>query len=144
MQHDQIIGKVQALTGLPDRGSAEMATRAVLTTLAERLPSGLTDHVAAQLPPPLAAPMRQAMDSAAEGAEGPRATSGERFGLTTFAGRIAGRAETDEDAALREAAAVLEVLDAALTPELTEKVAAALPKDIGSLLPVARAAEDTR
>ncbi|MEU5521465.1 DUF2267 domain-containing protein [Streptomyces sp. NPDC047860] len=141
MQHDQIIGKVQALTGLPDRGSAEMATRAVLTTLAERLPSGLTDHVAAQLPPPLAAPMRQATDSAAEG---PRATSGERFGLTTFAGRIAGRAETDEDAALREAAAVLEVLDAALTPELTEKVAAALPKDIGSLLPVARAAEDTR
>ncbi|WP_425385668.1 DUF2267 domain-containing protein [Streptomyces marokkonensis] len=131
---------MQALTRLPDRGSAETATRAVLTTLAERLPSGLTDHVAAQLPPTLAAPMRQARDSVAEGAA---TTSGERFGLTTFAGRIAGRAETDEDAALREAAAVLEVLDAALTPELTEKVAAALPKDIGALLPVGRAAEDT-
>ncbi|KES09062.1 hypothetical protein BU52_03155 [Streptomyces toyocaensis] len=140
MQHDQIIGKVQALTRLPDRGSAETATRAVLTTLAERLPSGLTDHVAAQLPPTLAAPMRQARDSATEGAA---ATSGERFGLTTFAGRIAGRTETDEDAALREAAAVLEVLDAALAPELTEKVAAALPRDIGALLPAGRAAEDT-
>lgn len=144
MQHDQIIGKVQALTRLPDRGSAEMATRAVLTTLAERLPPGLTDHVAAQLPPTLAAPMREARDSAAEDAEDPTATTGERFGLTTFAGRIAGRAETDEDAALREAAAVLEVLDAALTPELTEKVAAALPKDIGGLLPVGRAGEETR
>lgn len=143
MQHDQIIGKVQALTRLPDRGSAEMATRAVLTTLAERLPPGLTDHVAAQLPPTLAAPMREAKDSAAEGAGGPTATTGERFGLTTFAGRIAGRAETDEDAALREAAAVLEVLDAALTPELTEKVAAALPKDIGGLLPAGRADGET-
>ncbi|MBT3150478.1 DUF2267 domain-containing protein [Streptomyces sp. CHD11] len=134
MHHDQIIGKVQALTRLPDRGSAEMATRAVLTTLAERLPSGLTDHVAAQLPPTLAAPMRQA---------GEATGGGERFGLTTFAGRIAGRAETDEDAALREAAAVLEVLDAALAPELTEKVVAALPKDIGGLLPVGRAAEES-
>ncbi|MGW4026284.1 DUF2267 domain-containing protein [Streptomyces sp. NPDC005009] len=130
MQHDEFIGKVQALTQLPDRGTSERATRAVLSTLAERLPSGLAGHVAAQLPPTLAAPMRQT-------------TSGERFDLTTFAGRIAGRAETDEDAAVREAAAVLEVLDAALTPELTEKLVAALPRDIGGLLPVGRAADDT-
>ncbi|KOV25516.1 DUF2267 domain-containing protein [Streptomyces heliomycini] len=129
MQHDEFIGKVQALTRLPDRGTSERATRAVLSTLAERLPAGLAGHVAAQLPPTLAAPMRQT-------------TSGERFDLTTFAGRIAGRAETDEDAAVREAAAVLEVLDAALTPELTEKLAAALPRDIGGLLPVGRA-DDT-
>lgn len=130
MQHDEFIGKVQALTRLPDRGTSERATQAVLSTLAERLPSGLAGHVAAQLPPTLAAPMRQT-------------TSGERFDLTTFAGRIAGRAETDEDAAVREAAAVLEVLDAALTPELTEKLAAALPRDIGGLLPVGRATDDT-
>ncbi|MEW2075296.1 DUF2267 domain-containing protein [Streptomyces sp. NPDC012403] len=130
MQHDEFIGKVQALTRLPDRGTSEQATRAVLSTLAERLPSGLAGHVAAQLPPTLAAPMRQT-------------TSGERFDLTTFAGRIAGRAETDEDAAVREAAAVLEVLDAALTPELTEKLVAALPRDIGNLLPAGRAADDT-
>ncbi|MER7488349.1 DUF2267 domain-containing protein [Streptomyces sp. NPDC126497] len=130
MQHDEFIGKVQALTRLPDRGTSERATRAVLSTLAERLPAGLAGHVAAQLPPTLAAPMRQTV-------------SGERFDLTAFAGRIAGRAETDEDAAVREAAAVLEVLDAALTPELTEKLVAALPRDIGGLLPAGRAAEDT-
>ncbi|MFD7704439.1 DUF2267 domain-containing protein [Streptomyces caelestis] len=129
MQHDEFIGKVQALTRLPDRGTSERATRAVLSTLAERLPAGLAGHVAAQLPPTLAAPMRET-------------TSGERFDLTTFAGRIAGRAETDEDAAVREAAAVLEVLDAALTPELTEKLVAALPRDIGGLLPAGRA-DDT-
>ncbi|MET7295694.1 DUF2267 domain-containing protein [Streptomyces griseoloalbus] len=140
MHHDEIIGKVQALSRLPDRGSADRATRAVLSTLAERLPPGLAGHVAAQLPPTLAGPMRQATDSAADG---PVSSSGERFGLTTFVGRIAGRAETDENAALREAAAVLEVLDAALAPELTEKVAGALPADIRGLLPVGRATEDT-
>ncbi|MGV9347057.1 DUF2267 domain-containing protein [Streptomyces spiralis] len=139
MRHDEMIGKVQALAQLPDRGSAERATRAVLSTLAERLPSGLADHVAAQLPHELAAPMREVTQSAAAG--GTHA-SGERFDLTVFAGRIAGRAGTDEDAAVREAAAVLEVLDAALAPELTEKVGGALPADIRELLPAGRATEE--
>jgi uncharacterized protein (DUF2267 family) len=139
MRHDEMIGKVQALAQLPDRGSADRATRAVLSSLAERVPSGLADHVAAQLPPELAAPMRQVRDSSAGGRPG---TSGERFDLTAFAGRIAGRAGTDEQAAVREAAAVLEVLDAALTPELTEKLAGALPADIRELLPAGRAVED--
>ncbi|MEU0602299.1 DUF2267 domain-containing protein [Streptomyces sp. NPDC006393] len=139
MRHDEMIGKVQALARLPDRGSAERATRAVLSTLAERLPSGLADHVAAQLPHELAAPMREVTQSVA--GESTHA-SGERFDLTVFAGRIAGRAGTDEDAAVREAAAVLEVLDAALAPELTEKVSGALPADIRELLPVGRAMEE--
>jgi uncharacterized protein (DUF2267 family) len=136
MRHDEMIGKVQALAQLPDRGSADRATRAVLGTLAERLPAGLADHVAAQLPPELAAPMRQASESSVS--ERSR-TSGERFDLTAFAGRVAGRAGTDEDAALSETAAVMEVLDAALTPELTVKVAGVLPSDIRELLPVGRA-----
>ncbi|MEU5702112.1 DUF2267 domain-containing protein [Streptomyces aurantiacus] len=141
MRHDEMIGKVQALAQLPDRGSADRATRAVLITLAERLPSGLAEHMSAQLPPELADPMRQAAELPS--ADGRSHTSGERFDLTVFAGRIAGRAGTDEDAALREAAAVLEVLDAALTPELNEKVAGVLPADIRLLLPSGRAAEAT-
>ncbi|CAL9642832.1 DUF2267 domain-containing protein [Streptomyces sp. Tu 3180] len=140
MQHDQMIGKVQALAQLPDRGSAEQATRAVLRTLAERLPSGLADHMAAQLPSALGAAVRETVGSSADDHPG---TSGERFDLTVFAGRIAGRAETDEDTAVREAAAVLEVLDAALAPELTEKVAGALPADIRALLPAGRTTDDT-
>ncbi|MER6524010.1 DUF2267 domain-containing protein [Streptomyces sp. NPDC001508] len=136
MQHDEMVGKVQALTRLPGRGPAERATRAVLATLAERLPPGLADHLAAQLPPELAASIREVTDSASAGASKPAA---ERFDLTTFAGRIAGRAGTDEDAALREATAVLEVLDAALAPELMEHVSGALPADIRELLPSGRA-----
>ncbi|MBC7273366.1 MAG: DUF2267 domain-containing protein [Streptomyces sp.] len=131
MQHDEMIGKVQALTRLPGRGPAERATQAVLTTLAERLPSGLAGHMAAQLPPGLAAPVRQA-------AEAPT----ERFDLTTLAGRIAARAGTDEDMAVREASAVFEVLDAALAPELMDHVAEALPADIRELLPAGRAGEE--
>ncbi|PZH18680.1 DUF2267 domain-containing protein [Streptomyces sp. NTH33] len=139
MRHDEIIGNVQALAQLPDRAAAGRAVRAVLSTLAERLPSGLAEHVAAQLPPELAASVRQAAESSAGGRS---PTSGERFGLTVFAGRIAGRAGTDEDTAVREATAVMEVLDAALTPELTGKIAAVLPADIRELLPADRAAEN--
>ncbi|MEU1403177.1 DUF2267 domain-containing protein [Streptomyces sp. NPDC005728] len=138
MHHDELIGKVQVLAQLPDRRSAERTTHAVVSTLAERLPSGLARHVAAQLPPDLAAAMRQAADASAGADAG---TSGEVFGLTVFAGRIADRAGTDEDAALRDAAAVLEVLDAALAPELTERIDAALPADIRELLPMERAVE---
>lgn len=139
MQHDEMIGKVQALAQLPDRGSTERATRAVLSTLAERLPTGLADHMAAQLSPELADVVRQASG----GGGGSAKDAGERFGLTEFAGRVAARGGTGEDAAVREAAAVLEVLDAALTPELTEKVAGALPADIRELMPVSRATEET-
>ncbi|MBB5939789.1 uncharacterized protein (DUF2267 family) [Streptomyces zagrosensis] len=135
-----MIGKVQALAQLPGRGPAERATQAVLSTLAERLPPGLADHMAAQLPPELAASARQATGASADGTAD---STGERFDLTTFVGRVAGRAGTDEDMAVREAAAVLEVLDAALAPELTQKVAGALPADIRELMPVSRAAEST-
>ncbi|MFF9606289.1 DUF2267 domain-containing protein [Streptomyces sp. NPDC014684] len=141
MRHDEMIGKVRTLARLPDSGTAERATRAVVSTLSERLPSGLARHVAAQLPPDLAAAMRRAAD-AADAAGAGSGHAGERFGLAVFAGRIADRAGTDEDTALREAAAVLEVLDAALAPELTERMAGALPSDIRELLPVERAMGD--
>ncbi|WP_330177229.1 DUF2267 domain-containing protein [Streptomyces sp. NBC_01498] len=137
MHHDEMIGKIQALARLPDRGSTERATRAVLRTLGERLPAGLADHVAAQLPPDLAACLRRPAESAAAG--GRDTGSGERFDLVAFTGRVSDRAGTGEDAALRESAAVLEVLDAALSPELMDKIAAALPVDIGALLPSGRA-----
>ncbi|MBV6699800.1 DUF2267 domain-containing protein [Kitasatospora aureofaciens] len=137
MKYDEIIATVQELTGLPDRAAAARATKAVLLTLGERLPSGLAAHVAAQLPPELAAPVREAMQEA--DTEGRTHASAERFGLPVFAGRVADRAGTSEDGGIREAAAVLEVLDAALAPELMDKLAAVLPHDIAELLPSGRA-----
>ncbi|NGO12622.1 DUF2267 domain-containing protein [Streptomyces sp. HC44] len=137
MRHDELIAKVRERAELPDRGSAEQATRAVLSTLAERIPEGLADHLAAQLPSDLAESIRERASSADRSQE--RRGAGERFDLTVFAGRVAWRAGVPEDVALREAVAVFEVLDAAVAPEEMEKVASVLPPDIRTLLPVARA-----
>ncbi|MBV7700146.1 DUF2267 domain-containing protein [Streptomyces sp. TRM70350] len=139
MRHDEMIGKVQALAHLPDRGSTELATRSVLQTLAERVPTGLADHMAAQLPRDLAACIHEVTDSATS--DGRPSGAGERFDLTAFAGRVAVRAGTTEDRALRYCAAVLEVLDAAVSPEEMRKLTDALPADIRELLPTARADE---
>lgn len=139
MRHDEMIGKVQALAHLPDRGSTERVTRSVLQTLAERLPVGLADHLAAQLPQDLAAHIRETTASAAS--EGRPSGVGEPFDLTAFAGRVAVRAETTEDTALEYCAAVLEVLDAAVSPDEMRKLVGALPADIRELLPAARADE---
>ncbi|GAA2823585.1 DUF2267 domain-containing protein [Kitasatospora sp. CM 4170] len=138
MKYDEIIATVQQLTGLPDRAAAARATAAVLQTLGERLPAGLATHVAAQLPPELATPVREAAHQAEE--HGLAHASGERFSLAVFAGRVAARAGTSDDGGILESAAVLEVLDAALAPELMDKIAAVLPHDIAELLPSRRAA----
>lgn len=137
MRHDEMIGKVQALSRLPDRGSAERATGAVLRTLGERLAPGLAEHVAAQLPPALGVHLRAAAQEATR--EGHDRSAGERFGLTAFTGRVSGRAGVPDDVAIQESTAVLEVLDGALSPELMDKVAADLSADLGELLPSGRA-----
>ncbi|MCF6523383.1 DUF2267 domain-containing protein [Streptomyces sp. JJ36] len=138
MRYDELIGQVQAQAGLPDRGAAEHAARAVLRTLTERVPDGLARNLSAQLPEELVSPLGA---DAAEPAAAPpeRSGSGERFDLTAFAGRVAWRSGVSEDAALRQTAAVLEVLDAAVAPEEMEKVAEVLPPDIRELLPTERA-----
>lgn len=137
MRHDELIGQVQARAGLPDRGSAEHAVRATLETLAERLPEGTAEHLAAQLPQEVAEHLQRITSARERGPYAP--SSAERFDLTAFAGRIAWRAGASEDTALRQAAAVLEVLDGAVSPEQMDKAAAGLPPDIRELLPSSRA-----
>ncbi|POX38191.1 DUF2267 domain-containing protein [Streptomyces sp. Ru73] len=136
MQHDEFLRLVQAGAALPDRGAAERAVRATLETLAERVPDGLAGHLAAQLPPEIGEHVRRVV-ATHEGGQEERHTA-ERFDLTTFAARIAWRGGVSEDAALREASAVFEVLDAALSPELAGKLGSVLPPDIRELLPASR------
>lgn len=146
MRYEELTGLVQARAQLPDRQSAERAIRATLETLAERIPGGLADHMAAQLPHEAGEPLRR-VAAAHEGTPEERAyrrDHGERFGLTGFAGRIAWRTERTEEEALREAAAFFEVLDSAVGPELMEKLYGVLPNDIRGLLPEARAEQDAR
>jgi uncharacterized protein (DUF2267 family) len=139
MRYDEMIRKVQILAHLPDRESAQSAIRSVLQTLAERLPTGLADHLAAQLPHDAAAHIRATTESVTS--EGRPREVGEPFDLTAFAGRVAVRAETTEDTALEYCAVVLEVLDAAVSPEEMRKLTDALPADIRELSPAGRATE---
>ncbi|UZJ30666.1 DUF2267 domain-containing protein [Streptomyces endophytica] len=146
MQHHEFLALVQERASLPDRGAAERAVRSTLETVAERVPSGLARHVAAQLPHELAGHLTREPQQAG-GSTGPSAErggaappgDGERFDLTVFAARVAWRGGVSEQAALQEAAAVFEVLDAALAPELMERLSHSLPHDIRELLPTTRA-----
>ncbi|MBZ4014453.1 DUF2267 domain-containing protein [Streptomyces purpurogeneiscleroticus] len=138
MRHDEFLRLVQAGAALPDRGAAERAVRATLETLAERIPDGLAEHLAAQLPQEAGEHLRRVV-AAHEGGDDPAEHhTAERFDLTTFAARIAWRGGVSEDAALQEASAVFETLDAALAPELSEKLGSVLPPDIRELLPESR------
>ncbi|MDW6057618.1 DUF2267 domain-containing protein [Streptomyces sp. FXJ1.4098] len=88
MRYEELTSQVQALAQLPDRRSAERAVRATLETLAERIPDGLADHMAAQLPPEAAGSMRRvaASHEASPAQRAYRRDHGERFDLTGFAG----------------------------------------------------------
>ncbi|GAA2424342.1 DUF2267 domain-containing protein [Streptomyces macrosporus] len=144
MRYEEFTGQVQARAGLPDRQSAERAVRATLETLAERMPDGVADHLAAQLPGEAAESLRRVVagDETSPRRRADARSHGEPFDLTTFAGRVAWRSRVPEDTAVREATAVLEVLDAAVSPELMLKVGHVLPADIRELLPSTRATED--
>jgi uncharacterized protein (DUF2267 family) len=140
MRYEVFTGQVQARAALGSRQGAEAAVRATLETVAERVPDGVADHLAAQLPHEAAEPLHRAVSeheaSPRQRAEG--RVRGEPFGLSVFAGRVAWRAETSEQEALRRAAAVLDVLDAAVAPGLMRKLEHALPSDIRSVLPSGR------
>ncbi|MFP8961692.1 DUF2267 domain-containing protein [Streptomyces nanhaiensis] len=143
MRYEELTGQVQAHADLPDRQTAERALRATLETLAERIPDGVADHLAAQLPGEAAESLRRVVagHEASPQRRADARTHGEPFDLTTFAGRVAWRSHATEDTAVREATAVLEVLDAAVSPELMIKVGHVLPPDIRELLPSTRAEE---
>ncbi|MEU0739850.1 DUF2267 domain-containing protein [Streptomyces sp. NPDC006134] len=139
MKYDDLVRTVQEQSHAAGRDEAGRTVSAVLRTLAERLPEGLAEHLAAQLPHELAeavSPARAAGDG-----DGHARSTGERFDLTAFAGRVAWRAGITEEAALQRSAVVLNVLDAFVSPEEMTKVAGALPADIRELLPTTRAVE---
>jgi uncharacterized protein (DUF2267 family) len=103
------------------RDAAERATRATLTTLAERISSGQARDLAAQLPPELAPWL--ATDS------GP-----EPFDVDEFVGRVADREGTDLATATRHAQAVFSALGRTVRAEEIEDMAAELPKNFAPLI----------
>jgi uncharacterized protein (DUF2267 family) len=127
MQHDQFLGKVQAGARLANRGAAERATRATLETLGERIPEGLADNLAAQLPHEIGEHLRRTEVWYGAG-------SGERFDKLEFIARVAARAGVNETRGAALCHAVIEVVDEATGGMVRTKVVHSLPEDIGALL----------
>lgn len=134
MQHDELIGQVQARARLSSRGAAERAVRSTLETLGERLPEGLADNVAAQLPQEIGEHLRRTETMGGIG-------TGERFDRDEFVTRVSQRSGADRPQAVYQARVVFELLDEATTGELMERVREALPDDIRQLTAAGSAGE---
>lgn len=122
MNHDELVGQVQARAGLPSRGDAERAIRATLETLAERLEGGAARHLAAQLPREIGRHL-----------EGD--VTFERFGLDDFFQRAHQREGTSTDLpdSVYHARVVVEVIAEAISKGAMDKIRAVLPAEFAPL-----------
>lgn len=127
MQHDEFIGQVQHRARLDSRGAAERATRATLETLGQRLPDGLSDNLAAQLPQEIGEHLRRTASVFGD-------ATGERFDRQEFVRRVADVESVDEPAAAYHARVVLEVVDEATNGQIVQRVCDTLPDDLAQLL----------
>ncbi|WP_175412560.1 DUF2267 domain-containing protein [Streptomyces sp. TRM64462] len=128
MDHDTFIGQVQHRAHLDSRGAAETATRATLETLAERVPAGLADKLAAQLPREVGENLRRVATAPDQPATGMHMSNREFFE------RVATRAQANTAKAAHEARCVMEVVSEATGGSLTEKVRQSLDHDLAESL----------
>lgn len=128
MDHDAFTGQVQARARLHSRGAAETATRATLETLAERIPAGLADNLAAQLPHEIGEHLRR-VEASPEVPE-----TGIRMDRQEFFGRVAAREGKDVPQAIHHARAVIEVVEEATQGGTADKVRHSLDEGLAGVL----------
>jgi uncharacterized protein (DUF2267 family) len=116
MNYDEFIGRVADGVGV-GRSEAEKLTRAVLTTLGERITGGEARDLAAQLPIPLQNPLLPAEEEA------------EAFDFVEFVRRVADRAGSDVNTAGMAIDVVFDTLRDAVTPGEFDDVLSQLPDD---------------
>ncbi|MDT0346370.1 DUF2267 domain-containing protein [Streptomyces litchfieldiae] len=114
------------LSTVRDRGEypgdeAERAVEAVLTTLGERLPSHSAEHLADQLPTPLAQIL--------ENADG----AGRSWGVEEFITHVAQRADEDEETAETDTRVVFSVISEQVTGGEMNKLLSQLPTGYAEL-----------
>jgi uncharacterized protein (DUF2267 family) len=118
MQLHEFLGQVQHRAQMASLEDALHATRATLSTLAERLQGNEPEHLGAQLPAELKEFLRA-----------PGSGSGERFSSTEFFHRVCQKEGVDLPIAVYHARVVLEVLKEAVSPGEIDDVRAQLPAD---------------
>ncbi|MCW2768139.1 MAG: hypothetical protein JWO11_4098 [Nocardioides sp.] len=121
MRHDEFIAKVAQRADV-SAGAAEALTAATLKTLAERISGGEAADLASQLPKELQPHLIAAEETA------------ERFGVDEFIRRVADRAGTDPDSALKAQGAVFATIREAVSPGELDDIASQLPDDLRRLL----------
>jgi uncharacterized protein (DUF2267 family) len=130
MKHDEFIGQVQHHARLSSRGDAELATRATLETLSERLAGGEAKDLASQLPRGLAEYLRTGMAGASV-----------HFSMDEFYRRVSEREGVDLPKAIFHARAVIAVLYDAVSPGEMADVRAQLPAEFSHLFEPGREEE---
>lgn len=124
MKYESFLGSVSQRASIPS-DQADRATRATLETLAERLTSGETLDLAAQLPKPMAAALRPPTEEA------------QTFGGEEFIRRVATRYGTDERHAKGVVRAVFATLREAVSSGEFDDVLAQLPRDFCDMINLA-------
>jgi uncharacterized protein (DUF2267 family) len=122
MQFHEFLGQVQSRARLSSLGDAETATRATFETLRERLAGGEPKDVASQLP-----------DEIAKYFTAPHSEEADRFDAKEFYRRVSQRAGVQEQDAVFQARAVLEVLQEAVTPGQVADIRTQLTDDFQPL-----------
>ncbi|MCG1003400.1 MULTISPECIES: DUF2267 domain-containing protein [Halobacterium] len=120
MKHDEFVGAVQNRAELASRGEAIRVTRAVLTTLGERLQPGEASDLAGPLPMEIDIFLHDA-------------DSGQIFDYDDFVQRVAERANADYADAAFYAQVVMDVVDEAVPESELQDVTAQLPEDYDDL-----------
>ncbi|MFX0594819.1 DUF2267 domain-containing protein [Melissospora conviva] len=123
MQYDDFVGQVQARARLANSGQSAAAIRGTLETLGERIPDGLAENIAAQLPREIGEPLRRTVSMVDVG-------TGERFDMAEFVSRVSARTGMDQPQALYAARAVLEVTDEATQGGIMDRLRESLPDDL--------------
>lgn len=124
MKHDEFIGEVQHRCDLASRGEAIRATRAVLTTLGERLQPGEAADLAAPLPMEIDYYLLSA-------------DHGQRFDFDEFVDRVADRAVVDEGEAAFYAQAIVDLLADTVPGGEIDDLKSQLPDDYEALFEIA-------
>lgn len=124
MQYNEFIGQVQHRLELGQFGAAVRATRAVLTTLGERLHEGEATDLASPLPMEIDRYLAEA-------------DHGQRFDYQEFLERVADRGGVDQADANYHAQQVIAVVAEIVPPGNIEKARNGLPDDFDALFEAA-------
>lgn len=131
MDHDTFIGEVQNRLELSSRGEATTASRAVLSTLSERLQKGEATDLAAPLPDEVGRFLTEEPEE-----------HGEQFPFDVFVDRVAGRAGVEDSKAVYYAQEIMNILHDAVPQGEIDDIRANLPDDYAELF--ALVGTDTR